>query len=209
MKIFTNNYSNLGKWIDEAINSSFEDADIVLIPGGSDVDPALYGHKKLPTTYVNEQADAREMGLINDAIKAGKFIIGICKGAQMLTAKAGGWLVQDVSGHGQMHSIETFDGQTFKVNSSHHQMCYPYDLPDADYRLLGWAEEVSRRYIGQENKEIANWDPRYFTENDETKEPEVIFYPKIRGLGVQSHPEWGSMPKEFTAWLNQQIPTLM
>lgn len=206
MKTYTIS-NGLGDWINNSVRSSFEDADIVLIPGGSDVNPELYGHTRISGTSINLESDKIERSLINDAIKAGKFIIGICKGSQMLTARSGGWLVQDML-HGGWHKVTTHDGKVLEVNSSHHQMSYPYDLPEDEYKLLAWAEGISRYYrVGPEKS--AHEDPLLaYDENGIFKEPEVIWYPKIRGLAVQSHPEWQSSPEEFNVWLNELVLTL-
>lgn len=198
----------LGDWIEDSVESSFDKADIVLIPGGADVNPALYGHTKLPSTHIDQYADTLEMALIDRAVEANKFVLGICKGSQMVTARAGGWLIQHVTGHGGNHDIRTHDGNTFKVTSTHHQMCFPYDLPEEDYQLLGWAEELSSRYQAAAEIDIeeathpSNHDGGYF------KEPEVIWYPKIRALACQSHPEHGRSPS-FNEWLNEEVKLLL
>lgn len=215
--IYTPLQRGLGDWIDNSVHSSFEDSDIVLIPGGSDVNPTLYGHTKLPTTHIDMHADKVEMSLINDAIKLGKFIVGICKGSQMLTARAGGWLIQHVTNHGGYHDITTHDGKTLTVNSSHHQMSYPYDLPDEDYELLAWAEEISSTYLIQGGKDFNKTGflgtARITVDADAQEarfcEPEVIWYPGIRGLAVQSHPEWSSSPPQFNEWLNDLVRELI
>lgn len=200
----------LGNWITDSKPSSFEDADIVLLPGGSDVDPALYGHEAIKGTYINKESDSIEMELLNKAIEANKFVIGICKGSQMLTARAGGWLIQDVTSHGGFHNIVTVDGDKLVVNSSHHQMCFPYDMPSEDYQLLAWAEQLSARHLIQGYKDLFDTPkeahkPELFTEDGSFKEPEVIWYPKIRGLAIQSHPEWASSPKAFNLWANTLV----
>lgn len=198
----------LGDWIKDSVVTSFEDADIVLAPGGSDLNPVVYGHSKLSTTFVNSKSDSEELNLLDRAIFYNKFIIGICKSAQTLTALAGGWLIQDVDHHHSHHEIETSDGKTFTVNSSHHQMCYPYDLPDEDYQLLGWAKGISSKYIIQNNKNY--WEDLYGqVDGGYFKEPEVVYYPGIKGLAVQFHPEYTSAPKEANEWLNQLVIKLL
>ena len=148
------------------------------------------------------------MDLINEAVDAGKFIIGICKGSQGLTIRAGGWLIQHVNNHGGYHKMETHDGKILTVNSTHHQMSYPYDLPDEDYELLGWANSVSTTYLTEGYKE-AKADGIECKTHIIFKEPEVIWYPKIRGMAVQFHPEYTSAPEEANAWLNQQLIKLL
>ena len=209
INIYTPLERGLGSWIAGAEHSSFEEAEVVLIPGGSDWQPSLYGHSKLSSTYIYPESDIREMDLINEAVDAGKFIIGICKGSQGLTIRAGGWLIQHVTNHGGYHKMETHDGKILTVNSTHHQMSYPYDLPEQDYKLLGWAAERSNEYRVATEK-VEHEDPELaFDELGRFKEPEVIWYPKIRGMAVQFHPEYTSAPEEANVWLNQQLIKLL
>lgn len=181
---------NGGEWIYNSEKArTFEEADVVILPGGGDWNPALYGHKAIPATYFNDDVDSRQMGLIDRAVDAGKLLFGICRGLQGVTIKAGGYLIQDIS-HPSYHEVRTKDGDSYGMNSCHHQLCYPYELPRNEYDVLSWTEELSNHHIIQGNKqleypEIALDDKGYF------KEPEVIWYPKIRALGTQGHPEWG------------------
>jgi carbamoylphosphate synthase small subunit len=201
-----------GHWIDGYKKSSFDNADIVVLPGGADLEPSLYGHEKISRTFCFPQADKEELVLVNRAIDSGKFIVGTCRGAQLLTARAGGWLIQHVTGHGGNHPIQTFDGKELEVTSTHHQMCYPYDLPENEYELLGWAKSRSATYLiqGEEELYINPNDSRIVDQDDGLfKEPEVIWYPKIRGLAFQMHNEYRTSPVETNAWANEQILRLM
>ena len=71
------------------------------------------------------------------------------------------------------------------MNSCHHQMCYPYDLPKDEYEVLSWTEEISNKYVADAK---VNFDETTLDENGAFKEPEMIWYPKTRCLGVQGHP---------------------
>jgi carbamoylphosphate synthase small subunit len=178
---------NGGSWIYNSKSSNFEDADVVVMPGGGDWNPALYGHKPNGTSYWSEKTDATQMALIDKAVNAGKLIVGICRGGQGLTIKAGGFLIQDIS-HPSNHNVVTFDGRTYNMNSCHHQLCYPYELPKNQYEVLSWTEGLSNRYKADVKLEF----PEFAIDlKGNFKEPEVIWFPAIRGLSVQGHPEWG------------------
>lgn len=72
--------------------------DKLLLAGGHDVNPALYGQK--PHAYleeINEKRDAFELELIKEAVKQGKAILGICRGMQLINVAFGGNLYQDIS----------------------------------------------------------------------------------------------------------------
>jgi len=77
--------------------------DGLLITGGKDVDPAVYGQKPHPSTdEPGYQRDAWEFALLDDALKRGLPVLGICRGAQVLNVARGGTLHQhlpDVIGH--------------------------------------------------------------------------------------------------------------
>ena len=69
----------------------------LLILGGSDVDPALYGERPHPTVYgVDPDADRYEIAAVHAALAADAPIIGICRGMQVMNVACGGTLVQDL-----------------------------------------------------------------------------------------------------------------
>jgi len=73
------------------------------------------------------------------------------------------------------------------MNSCHHQMCYPYELPKSNYEVLSWTSGLSKRYEADVKLEF----PAFAIDIEGNfKEPEMIWYPKIKALGVQGHPEW-------------------
>ncbi|TQL45044.1 putative glutamine amidotransferase [Homoserinimonas aerilata] len=84
--------------------------DGVLVLGGADVDPALYGQKPVDGLYgVDARADAFELALIAAAMESGTPVLGICRGMQLLNVARGGTLVQDL-GPGTIHRDDA-DGQ--------------------------------------------------------------------------------------------------
>lgn len=66
--------------------------DGVLLSGGGDVDPALYGGDPDRATEVNRQRDDFEIALIKAAGTRGLPILGICRGCQILNVALGGTL---------------------------------------------------------------------------------------------------------------------
>lgn len=81
--------------------------------------------------------------------------------------------------HPHVHEITTDDGRTITVTSSHHQRQYPWSAHP--WKLLAWSKGLSPfSFIGPE-EQIG--DP-------EGKEVEIAYYPAIKALAIQSHPEW-------------------
>jgi putative glutamine amidotransferase len=115
---------------------SVTDLDGLLISGGSDVDPVLYGqprHEK--TGRPDPLRDELEARLIRCALEADLPLLAICRGLQLLNVVRGGTLHQHVECHLQKgvddaHSIEVvprtrlasiLGGGERVVNSRHHQ----------------------------------------------------------------------------------------
>lgn len=72
--------------------------DGLLLPGGGDIDPALYGedpHPKLADD-VDPLRDALEIALIRDAADTGLPLLAVCRGVQVLNVALGGTLIQDI-----------------------------------------------------------------------------------------------------------------
>jgi putative glutamine amidotransferase len=69
--------------------------DGLLVPGGPDVDPALYGDTAHPRTRrASPVMDAAEMALVREALGARLPILAICRGMQLLNVHRGGTLHQ-------------------------------------------------------------------------------------------------------------------
>lgn len=164
----------------------------LIIWGGADINPSLYKHPMHQTTRPGGMRDRIEWGLVQTAIERGIPIIGVCRGAQMLCAAAGGFLIQDVDNHaGARHAVKTFDGQSFMVNSIHHQMMAGYEK--VDHELVAWSAKLSPQYHYRDNK---LYDPP-----EGWKEPEMIYFKKIMGVAIQWHPEMMDDKSEATIYI--------
>jgi putative glutamine amidotransferase len=64
--------------------------DGILLAGGGDVDPELYGGDPNRTMLVHRLRDDFEIALIREAKKRGLPILGICRGCQILNVALGG-----------------------------------------------------------------------------------------------------------------------
>lgn len=118
--------------------------DGILVPGGPDVDPSLYGEEREEKCgKANPIRDAFEPLLIRRAVEAGKPLLCVCRGIQILNVAYGGTLVQNLPGekrkrhmtgirgkNAHVHGVSVRDGSLLKsitgkeemgVNSLHHQ----------------------------------------------------------------------------------------
>ena len=74
-----------------------ETIDGLLLTGGGDVDPAIYGAARHAAVHDAEEGrDRFEIDLARQAIARDVPILAICRGAQVLNVAAGGTLVQDI-----------------------------------------------------------------------------------------------------------------
>ncbi len=71
--------------------------DGLVVAGGTDVDPTLYGQSNTSARHVDTSRDRLERDLILWAVAEGKPVLGICRGMQLLTVALGGTLHQEAS----------------------------------------------------------------------------------------------------------------
>ena len=91
--------------------------DALIITGGRDVDPAIYGHDPHPSTDdPARDRDEWEFALLGAALRRHLPLLGICRGAQVLNVALGGTLHQhlpDVVSHtGHQHGKGVFSTLT-------------------------------------------------------------------------------------------------
>lgn len=121
----------------------------------------------------------------------------------MLCAAAGGKLVQHVTGHEHAdHLLETSDGSSLLSNSCHHQMMNPY-YDEVEFKLLAWSKEkLSKFYHGSTTK-------MEYSESKKRPEPEAIYFPKLKAIGIQGHPEWAAKDslfvKQSLQWVKEYL----
>jgi len=164
--------------------------DLLVLHGGTDIDPSIYKHPRLPETQMaNKARDVQEMYLVKQAIKDKKPILGICRGAQLLCALNGGSLWQHATGHHRAHSITIYDGSEIDyATSCHHQIM---NLDGTKHELLAWDSRPTK--VLTLKREVIILE----------KSPEVAYFPETNSLAVQPHPEWMHHKDEFIIWLNK------
>lgn len=193
IKVFhAQDWKEYSRWLDNIeYVDTIKEADLVLFEGGSDVSPKVYGQPKHKTTYCDEPRDAQEKEMYLEAKERNLPCLGICRGSQFLTAmQPKGMLVQNQPNPAGSHNMETFDGKLLRVTSTHHQAMYPFNMDKEDYKILGWTTNMLDFHQGGNNEEL----------NPE-KECEMVYYPKTRCLGIQSHPEMMPFEHLTNVWM--------
>lgn len=126
---------------EEERQGAFESVDGLLLSGGTDLDPALFGEPTRGAVGIRPARDALEMSAWQSARARSLPVLGICRGFQAVNVFAGGRLSQHIEGHDasagrpREHPLWLTAGSrlarilrptdpgrtTLRVNSSHHQ----------------------------------------------------------------------------------------
>jgi putative glutamine amidotransferase len=165
--------------------------DYLLLWGGVDINPAIYGHQPHPKTqHPDSWRDNSEIVQVKQAIKDKVPIIGVCRGAQLLCALNGGTLYQHSTSHLCHHSITTNEGKVLSsVAAGHHQVMNP----SGNYIVYGYDGRESVVFSA-DNKELTIQNA-----------PEIIWWPDTKCLAIQPHPEWMPSHYPFNIWVNKLI----
>ncbi|GAA4080649.1 gamma-glutamyl-gamma-aminobutyrate hydrolase family protein [Actinomadura miaoliensis] len=170
--------------------------DGLVVAGGGDIDPALYGAEPHPeVSGVRDFRDGSELALVHAALDRDLPFLGICRGLQVLNVALGGTLVQhlpDVVGGRTDHSpapgvyghfpvrvepgsrtAEALGGDTTPTVAHYHHQSI--DRLGTGLRAVAWADDGV--------VEAAELPGRAFA------------------LGVQWHPEVGDDPALFLSFV--------
>ncbi|MFD1426784.1 putative glutamine amidotransferase [Kroppenstedtia sanguinis] len=129
----------------DVLDGMVQQIDGLLLTGGDDIDPSLFGEEPLPGLgEVEPERDRMEIALVRKMVHAGKPVLAICRGCQILCIALGGDMYQDLYSqrkdsiqHVQRgprgylsHSVSIQEGtwlsqiageDRIRVNSYHHQ----------------------------------------------------------------------------------------
>jgi putative glutamine amidotransferase len=152
----------------------------VIIGGGDDIDPGLYGHDDAGLAPIDHARDAFEVEMIEHALQTDLPIVGICRGMQLLNVVLGGNL------HGDIRAIRvrTSNRRTLlpsktvriasdselarvigrpsaRINSLHHQAV---DRLGCSMRAVAWdADDIVQAIESSEHRLLTGvqWHPEY------------------------------------------------
>lgn len=117
---------------------SAEGFDALLLPGGGDIDPVLFGEEDCGSREIDRSLDDRQLAMTDLFVRAKKPILGICRGHQVLNVYFGGGIIQDLptaASHRRVNGEDNFHesyavpgsllyelyGARYTTNSAHHQ----------------------------------------------------------------------------------------
>jgi putative glutamine amidotransferase len=168
-----------------------EHAAGLVLMGGSDVNPALYGETRVTETENPDDArDDLELALIGDFLQRDLPLLAICRGLQILNVQHGGSLVQHLDSTARhrvktpenpglpAHPVEIVPGTrlaaiageplTLDVNSRHHQAigrlgeCLRVSARDPEDGTIEAVERPDKRFVIG-----VQWHPENMSAGDE------------------------------------------
>jgi len=148
----------------------------LLLIGGGDIDPALYGEIADPKTgEIDRDRDDFELATVRTAMEMELPVLGVCRGAQLINVALGGSLRQDLasdasnhwSGFEPVHPVllepdsilsTIYERTELKVNSMHHQAVA---RPGEGLRPTAWSPDLVIEAIEHDTKWIVGvqWHP--------------------------------------------------
>jgi len=159
--------------------------DGLLLTGGHDVNPALYGEEALPECGAPCHArDVMEGYLFDRALEADMPVLGICRGIQFMNVRLGGTLYQDLptqrSTGVEHHMTPPYDRGVHSVTVAEHTL-----LAD----LIGAGEHRVNSYHHQAVKDLAPRAEAMAYSEDGLVEALCVTGKRFI-VGVQWHPEF-------------------
>ena len=166
-------------------------ADGLLLSGGKDVEPKLYGQEKMFDFVITDpQRDDLEYKIIKAFVDRRKPIWGICRGIQIMNVAAGGTLYQDLEIEGKFEHhfgdkyprnypwhdlkiekgsiLEEIYGKTeIRINSFHHQAVKD---PGKDIEIIAKSADGVPEAIVQKNHPFSvavQWHPEMMYDSEE------------------------------------------
>lgn len=180
--------------------------DGILLSGGPDIAPELYGEEKLAACgSVSEERDRFEIALTRAAFKRDMPILAICRGIQVLNVALGGSLWQDIPSQiegaaahssasgapavrhgvritdGRILNIVGFGADELEVNSFHHQALKRVAQPLEVMAVSGEDNLIEGVYAPNAKYTVGvQWHPERLYGSDENAE--VLFKSFVEAL---------------------------
>jgi len=164
-----------------------ETLDGLVLQGGADVSPLTYGEQALKPAWQGDRVrDMYEIDLLQEFVNAGKPVLGICRGLQLINVAFGGTLYQDI---GEQHGneIDHYDAQAYDQNFHEIRLVGGSVLaalyPNIDRARVNSIHHQAVKSLGQDVKVEALAAPDDMIEA-------VRWHGASYVVGVQWHPEF-------------------
>jgi putative glutamine amidotransferase len=171
----------------EDLEFLFSRLDGLLLIGGDDYSPSLYGEELHPTTeVVSKEREIFDLALIKHCMKSRSLpVLGLCGGAQLINIAFGGSLIQDIGSQMPESSVKHKGEAGWKVKDWHEVQLQPgsklMDIYKKERINVPTAHHQGLKNLGQGLKSAA------FADDGVVEAVEATDYPFM--VGVQWHPE--------------------
>jgi gamma-glutamyl-gamma-aminobutyrate hydrolase PuuD len=160
--------------------------DGLVLQGGADVSPMTYAESPTRPEWNGDRArDVYELELLHEFVDAGKPVLGICRGCQLINVGFGGTLYQDVATNvpeAQAHVHEDYDAHrhaiVFPQGSSLGKM-----FPDQQRPIVNSIHHQAVKDLGRDIHVEAMSDPDGIIEAIRYQRAPFV-------MGLQWHPEF-------------------
>lgn len=160
--------------------------DGLLLSGGDDVHPGSYGSEPTVSHGIDADVDRFEIALIEAARSAGKPVLAICRGLQILNVALGGTLLQEVTSAGGVHELITDDSDPEEMSARRHVVRF-----EPDSIMAGLYESAEAKVNSLHHQGIDRLAADLIVEG--RSDDGLIEAARCQGdwwaLGVQWHPE--------------------
>lgn len=121
--------------------------DGLILAGGGDLDPKLYGGATHETLYgVDNERDTTEVALASEVVSSGFPTLGICRGAQVINVVLGGTLYEhlpDVVGESVLHRLPPREPTPHSITVKP-ESCLARILPELEFTCSSWHHQGIR-----------------------------------------------------------------
>jgi putative glutamine amidotransferase len=140
---------------EDDVEAILERVDGVVLSGGPDIHPCLYGQEEHPQLGATDIGlDRFELGFVRRALERDLPLFGICRGAELMNVARGGTLIQHIDGHRQEEEAriatqdvrvepksrlaEMLGDTSVTVNTFHHQAV---DKLGGGVHAVAWSDD--------------------------------------------------------------------